>query len=81
MSLKSVGVLGDIIVTTTEGSFCTDGYGDAKGKTYFLDAEKEMLRNLLEAYLESEQFKKDVYQLSSVIGFKITRSVNLVMPD
>ena len=81
MSLKSVGVHGSISTITNEGKFSSKGYGNIKDKKEFLDAEKELFRNLFEAYLNSEQFKKDVYQLGSVIDIKIDRSVDLVMPN
>ena len=81
MSLRSVGVHGTISTATAEGEFSSNGYGNAKDKKDFLDAEKELFRNLFEAYLNSEQFKKDVYQLGSIIDIKIDRSVDLVMPN
>ena len=81
MSLKSVGVHGSISTITAEGKFSSNGYGNIKDKKEFLDAEKELFRNLFEAYLNSEQFKKDVYQLGSIIDIKIDRSVDLVMPN
>ena len=81
MSLKSVGVHGNISTITAEGKFSSNGYGNIKDKKEFLDAEKELFRNLFEAYLNSEQFKKDVYQLGSIIDIKIDRSVDLVMPN
>ena len=81
MSLKSVGVHGSINTVTAEGKFSSTGYGSNKDKKEFLDAEKELFRNLFEAYLNSEQFKKDVYQLGSIIDIKIDRSVDLVMPN
>ena len=77
MSLRSVGVHGTISTATAEGEFSSNGYGNAKDKKDFLEAEKELFRNLFETYLNSEQFKKDVYQLSSVTEFKITRSVKI----
>ena len=81
MSLRSVGVHGTISTATAEGEFSSNGYGNAKDKKDFLDAEKELFRNLFEAYLNSEQFKKDVYQLGSIIDIKIDRSADLVMPN
>lgn len=81
MSLKSMGVHGTISTATAEGEFSSNGYGSIKDKKEFLDAEKELFRNLFEAYLNSEQFKKDVYQLGSIIDIKIDRSVDLVMPN
>lgn len=81
MSLRSVGVHGTISTATAEGEFSSNGYGNAKDKKDFLDAEKELFRNLFETYLNSEQFKKDVYQLGSIIDIKIDRSVDLVMPN
>ncbi|MEG3033895.1 MAG: hypothetical protein RR877_00175 [Aurantimicrobium sp.] len=81
MSLKSVGVHGSISTVTVEGNFKSNKYGNAKDKKDFLEAEKELFRNLFEAYLNSEQFKKDVYQLGSTINVKIKRSVDLVMPN
>lgn len=70
MSLNSVGVYGDIKTRTPEGNFTSRGYGNAKNKSTFLDAEKELFRNLLESYLESEQFKKDVYQFGLYCFFR-----------
>ncbi len=81
MSLRSVGVHGSIITSTVEGSFKSNNYGSIKDKQSFLDAEKELFRNLFETYLESEQFKKDVYQLHSIVDVRIERSVDLVMPN
>ncbi len=85
MSLKSVGVYGtiyaSILSTSSEGQFKTNDYVSSKYKESFLDAEKQLFRNLFEAYLNSEQFKKDVYQLGSIIDIKIDRSVDLVMPN
>ncbi len=81
MSLRSVGVHGTISTATAEGEFSSNGYGNAKDKKDFLEAEKELFRNLFEAYLNSEQFKKDTYQLGSIIDIKIDRSVDLVMPN
>ena len=81
MSLRSVGVHGTISTVTAEGEFSSNGYGNVKDKKDFLEAEKELFRNLFEAYLNSEQFKKDVYQLGSIIDIKIDRSVDLVMPN
>lgn len=81
MSLRSAGVRGNITTNTQEGDFKSHGYGSAKNKPAFIEAEKELFRNLLEDYLNSEQFKKDVYQLNSTINIKIERSVDLVMPN
>ena len=81
MSLRSVGVHGTISTATAEGEFSSNGYGNVKDKKDFLEAEKELFRNLFEAYLNSEQFKKDTYQLGSIIDIKIDRSVDLVMPN
>ncbi len=81
MSLSSAGVHGNITTNTQEGDFKSHGYGNAKNKPAFIEAEKELFRNLLEDYLNSEQFKKDVYQLNSTINIKIERSVDLVMPN
>ena len=81
MSLRSVGVHGTISTATAEGEFSSNGYGNAKDKKDFLEAEKELFRNLFETYLNSEQFKKDVYQLGSIIDIKIDRSADLVMPN
>jgi len=81
MSLRSAGVHGTISTATAEGEFSSNGYGSIKDKKEFLDAEKELFRNLFEAYLESEQFKKDVYQLHSIVDVRIERFVDLVMPN
>lgn len=77
MSLASIGVDGEILAYAKgEHSCFQDKHTVAKQPGLpFIENERKLVRDMVEAYLSSPQFVKDTHQLESTLTITIKRRV------
>lgn len=77
MSLNSVGVDGSIVAHAAGSPTCFQDNHVVAAQTglAFIENERKLVREMVEAYLTSPQFVKDSYQLESTLKITINRRV------